>query len=291
VKALVVGGDGVIGRALSAALKERGDAVLRTTRRAGHSPGSEWMALDLGSSLPALPDCDVAFFCAAITGFAACRASPQMTERINVSAPVELADTLVSRGSRVILLSTSAVLDCAQPRMRADRPYAPRGTYGSQKAAAERGILMLGSKATVLRLSKVLTPDDERAAAWTRALREKQPVRAFHDHRISPITCAHAVGALLALTDKSEGGIYQASGADDLSYAELASELARRVGAPGRLVQPCPAASAGIPADEITPYTSLDSSRLEQLCGFVPPAALTVVEQALGRRVNPSGAS
>jgi dTDP-4-dehydrorhamnose reductase len=279
VKALVIGGDSVVGRALSPALERRGHRVTPTTRR---MPADGWLKLDLAAPLPtSLPECEVAFFCAAITGFAANRESPRLAERVNVSAPAQLARDLASRGAKVILLSTSAVLDCQVPHMRDDRPYAPRGAYGRHKVAAEQAFLALGSRASVLRLTKVVDQGDSRLHEWTAALRQGKAVRAFDDHRFSPLGKEHVVEALIAVAEKGDGGIYQVSGRDDWSYADLARELARRVGASAGLVQACSAASAGIPADEVTPYTSLDTSRLEALHGFAAPGGVEVLERAL----------
>jgi dTDP-4-dehydrorhamnose reductase len=280
VNVLLVGGDALIGGALASALDARGDRVVRTTRRTP-TPGDGWMALDLLTPLPSrLPACEVAFFCAAVAGFKACRNAPQLSAQVNVSASSALAARLVANGARVVLLSTSAVFDCAEPRMRADRPYAPRGVYGAQKAAAERAFLSLGAAASVLRLAKVLTRGDPRILEWTNALREGRAVDAFHDHRISPLTLDDAVAALVALADAAASGIYQASAVDDWSYADLATELARQLAVPQTLVRACSAVGR-IPDDEITPYTSLDSARLTQLAGFVAPPAATAVERAL----------
>jgi len=198
-----------------------------------------------------------------------------------VTAPAQLARDLASRGAKVILLSTSAVLDCQAPHMRADRPYAPRGAYGRYKAASEQAFLALGSRANVLRLTKLVEHGDSRLREWTAALSEGNAVQAFDDHRFSPLGKEQVVDALIAVAEKGDGGIYQVSGRDDWSYADLARELARRVGASPSLVQPCSATSAGIPADEVTPYTSLDTSRLAALCGFVSPGAVEVLERAL----------
>ena len=274
MKALVIGGESLIGERLFQALQRRGDTAQRTTRRAGRS-GESWVELDLAAPLPAsLPQCDIAFFCAAMTGFAANRESPVLAHRVNASAPVEIARRLAAR---VVFLSTSAVLDCQEPRMRADRPYAPRGAYGAHKADAERGFLALGERAAVLRLTKVFATGDQRVAQWLRELREGRPIRAFSDHRFSPLAPEHVVGALLAIAERGGAGIYQVSGRDDLSYAELGERLARRCGADPRLVEAIPA-STGLPADEVTPYTSLDVSRLQELNGFVAPGADAVLD-------------
>ena len=273
MKALVIGGDSLVGRALAAGLQKRGHSVTRTTRRPG---GEGQLRLDLAAPMPdSLPDCDVAYFCAAITGFAANRESPALAERVNVTAPAELARRV---SGKVILLSTSAVLDCQAPHMRADRPYSPRGAYGRLKAAAERAFLGLGPRATVFRLTKVLDCGDSRLREWSAALRDRKRVRAFADHRFSPIGLDAVVDTLMAVGEKGEGGIYQVSGRDDWSYVDLAHELADRLGAARELVQAC---AATVPADELTPYTSLDTGRLRALCGFVAPPATEVLDRAL----------
>lgn len=276
MNALVIGGDSLIARALLPALAGRGYHVTRTTRR---GPGEGAIALDLAGPLPSsLPECEVAFFCAAMTGFEANRQSPALAERVNVTAPAQLARQLVKQGARVVLLSTSAVFDCQSPHMRADRPYAPRGAYGRHKMAAEQAFLALGSPAMVLRLTKVLERADSRLREWSGALREGNSVRAFDNHRFSPLAARHVVDALIGVGEKGTGGIYQVSGRDDWSYADFAREIARRVGAPPDLVEPC---AATVPPDEVTPYTSLDTSRLADLMGFVPPPATAVLDEAL----------
>lgn len=273
MRALVIGGDSLVGSALADGLQRHGHRVERTTRRAA---GEGKILLDLAAPLPAtLPDCDVTYFCAAITGFAANRESPALAERVNVTAPAELARRL---SGKIVLLSTSAVLDCQAPHMRADRPYAPRGAYGRYKAAAEQLFIALGSRAIVLRLTKILDRGDSRVGEWMAALRAGKSVRAFADHRFCPIGLEPVVEALIAVGEQGEAGVYQVSGRDDWSYADLAQELARRVRASRDLVQPC---AATVPPDEVTPYTSLDTSRLSELCGFVPPPATEVLDRAL----------
>lgn len=278
MKALVVGGDGLIGRALAQALRAAGHSVAPTSRRG--SSGA--LSLDLAGPLPdTLPDCDVACFCAAMTGFAACRAAPELSERVNVSAPAVLARSLAARGARVILLSTSAVFDCEAPHMAPERPYAPRGVYGAQKARAETAFLDLGPRATVLRLSRVFGEHDARIEQWTRALRSGERVQAVEAHTVSPVGLYDVVRALSALVESSEGGIYQASGAEDWSYVRLATEIAVRLKAPPHLVQSRSAREAGIPPDEVTRFTSLDCTRLTRFCGFKPAPAGEVLDYLL----------
>jgi dTDP-4-dehydrorhamnose reductase len=271
--ALVVGADGTIGHALAAALEARGDEVVRTTRRTGAATDSKSLHFDLADpdSVAALPPADVTVICAAMARYADCREQPELAALINVETPARIAGLQTGRGGHVILLSTSAVFDCLTPHMRADAPTNPTSAYGRFKAEAEGRVLAFAPNASVLRLTKVLTPDMPLIRGWIERLKNGERVEAFADLTISPLTVGHVVEALLAVIDDRAGGIYQASGAGDISYADVARYLADRLGADAALVVKTSAASAGIPDNEIARFTSLETERLSRLSEFAPP--------------------
>jgi len=283
MKAMVVGVDGGIGEALACALVQRGDGVVGTTRRRkGVTESVRYLDLnDPGSADANWPAADVAFFCAAVARFAECRAQPEMARRVNVTMPQAIAARLVGQGTRVVYLSTSAVFDCLAPRMKADRPRAATSAYGRLKGEGEMALLALGQSVSVLRLTKVLTPGGRLFAAWIGALANGGTIRAFSDLRFSPLALEDVVQALLTIADHKEGGIFQVSGASDIAYADAALYFARRLGVPDRFVDVCSAVDHGIPAEEITAYTSLDTDRLSALCGFVPPDPWRIVDAAI----------
>src|SRR5476649_290074 len=172
MKAIVLGIDSGIGGALGDALTRRGDCVVGTTRRRERESETVfYLDLDDPKSTDAgWPKADVAFFCAALTRFADCRIQPERARRVNVSTPLAIAARLVEHGTRIVFLSTSAVFDCRAPRMKADRPRAPSSAYGRLKAEAEAALLALGPLTSVLRLTKVLTPDMRLFADWIKSL-------------------------------------------------------------------------------------------------------------------------
>ena len=246
------------------------------------------IALDLGERCAIdadLPAVDIAFFCAGMTRFVDCRAQPDRACRVNVTAPAALAARLVRLGSRVVLLSTSAVLDCAVPRMLADRALSPASAYGKHKAQAETAFLSLGSAAMVLRLTKVLMPESRLFNGWIDALARGERVSAFHDLRISPLSLDHVLGALMEIADEGGGGMFQVSGASDISYADAARHLAERLGVPTDRVHAVSAIASGIPAEEVTAYTSLDTRRLSKLRGSSAPEPRAVIDTVYGSRI------
>jgi dTDP-4-dehydrorhamnose reductase len=277
---LIIGIDSLIGASFAEALVTRGTAVIGTTRRAQSSGPGARMVLDLAAVDAAhvqLPSVDVAVLCAAMARFADCREHPEVARRVNVSVPAVLAARLVRAGARVILLSTSAVFDCRSPRVPANRSASPKTAYGALKAEAEAAILALGTQASVLRLTKVITPRMPLFVNWIGALSRGEAIEAFADLTFSPITMFDVLTGLLAILADQSGGIYQLSGAEDVSYAEAARYLADKAGVSADRVKAVRAIDRGIPESEVTRYTSLDTSRLSGLTGWRPPAAIHVL--------------
>jgi dTDP-4-dehydrorhamnose reductase len=286
LRGLIIGADGTFGAALAGALRRGGHQVIATTRR-GHSAAADGtLYLDLAEELPSMPEIDIAVICAAMSRFEDCRRSPDLAYRVNVTAPLELGRSLTLAGSRVILLSTSAVFDCRKPHVSESERPMPRSAYGRLKAEAEACLLDLGSLVSVLRLTKVVRPNLGVVSEWIRTLGEGKAVRAFEDHRFAPLAVAHVVDALVALIEKGESGIYHVSGAKDVSYADAARFLARQIGVPDRLVEPLRGVENGLAEDDLTPFTSLATTRLSELTGFVPPQPLEVLQAVYGRQID-----
>ena len=288
MKAIVIGGDGSIGSALTKALLSRGDTVCQTTRRSAFA-GSSAIHLDLASfhiDTIQLPEADIAFFCAAITGFAACRANEALARQVNVTAPILLARRLVAAGTRVVLLSTSAVFDWRSPHVQASCPPCPVTVYGKLKSEAETAFSAFGAAASILRLTKVLTPTDRLFNNWIDDLRQERSVTAFSDHHMAPVTLNDAVAALLAISRSSESGIFQISGAHDVSYYEAALHLASRLGVERHLVTEARASENGVLPEEIIRYSSLETSRIGALTGWKAPDPYSIIDEVFRERFN-----
>jgi len=280
MRVLVVGGDSVIGSALIPALRGRGHSPTGTTRRRTPINLKETVFVDLASDeSAALPDTDAMVICAAMAQFAECRTDPELARRVNVTKPLELAARILSNGGRILLLSTSAVFDCLSPLRKPDAPRSPRAVYGKLKAEAEIRLLNCGAGASVLRLTKVLRPDSGILAAWVETLGLGQTVEAFEDHRFCPLPLHAVIDAIIAILEAGEDGIFQVSGAADISYGDAARLIAARIGVPTVRVTGVRAVDRGIPESEVTPYTSLDSGRLAALTGFVPPQPFAVIDK------------
>ena len=268
MRVLVVGGDGLIGGALVARLRETGHEVLATSRR----PGAEW-PLDLAAA-PAswtLPDADAVVICAAIARLAACEQNPGVAARVNVRAPAALARHYGSAGRQVLLLSSDKVFAGRTPNMAPDAPIAPRTPYGRQKARAEQTVLTAGAHCAVLRLTKVLDPGLALLRGWAEDLRAGRPITPFSNMYLAPVTVDFVTELIALLIATGADGIYHASGAADVPYTDLGGALAKSVGAKEGLVRPAAAADGIIPPSHRPRHSSLNMDREITLFGRCPP--------------------
>jgi len=285
MRCLIIGADGTFGGALSLALGRRGHGVITTTRRT-QADRDDSILLDLAGPLPALPRADVAVICAAMARLDECRNHPELARRVNVTAPFELAKSLVRGGTRVILLSTAAVFDGNKAHVEESEKPLPRSAYGRLKAEAEARLLELGPLVCVLRLTKVVKPTAGLLSQWIAELGDGKKVRALSDRRFCPLAVAHAVDAMMALIENGQGGVYHASAAVDVSYADAARFLARHVGVASGKVEAVRAADSGLNEAELMPFTSLSCRRLSQLAGFVAPQPLDVLQDVYGHELD-----
>ena len=272
---LVIGADGMIGRALAARLARDGYNVIGTSRRA--TPGL--IALDLArdaeqwSPLPA----SVAFLFAAVTSQENCRDEPAASRAVNVNATLALAEKLVQQGTHIIFPSTNLVLSGERPYQASDDPYAPQTEYARQKASAEKCLRRLAGTC-IVRLTKVFGRGVPLLRGWCESFLKGQTIRPFADMPMAPLPLDIAVRALTAIAAARATGIVQISAAEDITYAAAARFVAKRLGTAEDLVRPATVAESGVPIEYVPRHTTLDTTRLRSEFGFKPPCPRDAIE-------------
>ena len=280
---LVVGGDGLIGRALVRHLSGEGRDVLATTRRRGLAgPTRPFLELSRDPSgwAPSQP-VEVAFLLAASANQQSCCADPAVSRRINVDHTVALARGLVAQGAFVVFTSTNLVFDGEAPRYPTCASPTPTSEYGRQKAEAEQALLALGAPVAVVRLTKVLAADMPLIGGWIEALKAGRPVDAFSDLICAPMPVGYVAQALTRIGAAGRSGLYHLSGADEVSYVDLARSLASRLGADRTLVRATTSAAAGVALQTIPKHSSLDAHAVADAFTLPPPSLDAVIESCL----------
>lgn len=186
-------------------------------------PSAAWLSQQ---SMP-----EVAFFCAAITGFGRVQAEPELAHQVNIEALAAWAIALRQCGVFCVFPSSSAVFSAAQRAPDEVTIAQPCTPYGQQKHEGEQFF----SHAAVVRLTKVLSAQREPVSQWLVAARRQRDLVAADSLFISPVSLAAAVDALLDVARHRATGVWHLSGESVLSYRQVAQALARSMSSTSRV--------------------------------------------------------
>lgn len=268
---LVVGADGLIGRALADNLARK--VVLETTHLL-NTISDHRVFLDMTQDVskwqpPKLVS--VAFICAAISSLERCRTQPELSALFNVHNTVAVAKTLVANGAFVIFLSSNQVYDGSIPFRKAEEEVCPITEYGQLKAETERQLLALGDSVSVVRFTKILEPESALISAWAKSLKNGKIIHPFSDMCMAPIPLSCAILVLQLVADARLPGILQVSGTNDISYAEAAYLGAEVLDEDLSLIKPVKASESRNYLEAVPTYTTLNIDRLRSVFGIEPP--------------------
>jgi dTDP-4-dehydrorhamnose reductase len=277
---LVIGANGLLGSAIVGWCENQGWAVRSTTRRTDHTvPGVFRLDLAEPSSRWNLPtDSRAAILCAGATRLDACHRDPMGTRAINVGQTLKLAEHLVRAGMFVVYLSTNLVFDGERAGCPATEERRPLTEYGRQKVEVERGLESFGERAAVIRLTKVVHAGWALITGWREALRAGQVIRPYAGMVCAPVALDDVARGVVDVARRGLGGLWQFSGPEDVGYEEIATEMARRLGAKSTQVDPVPLGEV-VPAEPWPKHTSLETRRAEAELGMTFPPAMDVMSR------------
>src|SRR5882724_4061223 len=251
-RALVVGGDSLVGSALQVHCRKLGMAVDVSSRRPDAGQAPDTFFLDLGDpdfAPLARATYRYAFVCAAVTSMQACQDKPELTRRINVANTLELMRRLAGRGTHMVFLSSSQVFDGETAAPTEDTPTCPKNEYGAQKLAVEQAIARHDLPAAILRPTKVLADRPVGVfKGWFEALARGQPVQAATNMALSPVMVGDVADAAARLATDGHRGIWHLGASDDIGYFDAARLMAEMRHLPTSLVKGEALTEAQVPA-------------------------------------------
>jgi dTDP-4-dehydrorhamnose reductase len=288
---LVIGADGLIGSTLKDHWRTAGHEVIATCLQENDAAaGMVHLDLSEPSSLwPELPHCRFAVLCAAITSLDECRRDPKRTSFINVAQTLEMAHRLLDQHCFVLFISSNLVFDGITPMKKPQDPVCPRTEYGHQKASAEKGLLEMSGNVGIVRLTKVVHRNWPLVGNWVTSLRAGETITPFVDSVMAPITLASTVRAIAAVAENQLAEIWHLSASDDISYANLAQNIVRKLDLNPDLVHPVPANTA-INPEHIAQHTTLDARRSVEKLGFKVQGAWRNIEETFFMEEGPGNA-
>lgn len=275
---LIVGTEGLLGSTLLRLGRQRRLNLLGTMIE----PAKDFpqiLKLDLSKAIEDWSPpvgCQAAILCAAITSLEACRRDPVGTRHINVMQTLRLTEKLLEAGVFVVFISSNLVFDGTRPLRRAEEATCPKTEYGRQKAEVEKAFVAFGGSVAIVRLTKVTNPRWPLVQGWIWSARSRQPFEAFGDFVCAPIPLDVTANGLLKIAEDKRSGIFQFSADSDVSYADIARHIVRRMNGDESLVRVASCQSAAL--EHSPAHTTLDATRARCELGLVFPEPLRVIE-------------
>lgn len=284
---LVVGGDSLVGSHTVSALKRRGHRVLASTRRA-ETVDAGRLLLDFENPerfrLP--EEIDYVFVIAAATDYVRCETDP-LARVINEEHIPRLVGDLLQQGAFVTFISTNSVFGGERPWPGEDDPHDPRIAYARQKSTGERIILEQArqfgalNRLNITRLTKILSHTTSPLPSWLETWKRGESIEPFADLIFAPISTAFVGNALAEIGERRIAGNLHLSGADNVSYVDLANALAAKLGVYSGLIRPSSATEKGIHIAFKPSYSGLSMRRTTALTGIAPQYLKQVVDDIL----------
>lgn len=262
MRTLILGGSGMLGRALVMEGRRRGLPILGLSRSQADIRREEHVRFWAASFRP-----EAVVNCAAFTQVDACEERRELAIEVNGRAVANAAAAARAVGARLVQISTDYVFDgtAASPYPE-DAAAAPLSAYGESKLAGEREALR-DSGNLVLRTSWLFGPGGSNfAATIVRLIRERNvPLRIVDDQVGCPTYTPFLARAIWDLLPLGLTGIVHYRNREPVSWHGFASEIAR-LWSSGIEVRAIPTAEMPRPARRPA-YSVLDVGRAESTLG------------------------
>ncbi|BDX07767.1 sugar nucleotide-binding protein [Planctobacterium marinum] len=274
-RVLLIGASGAIGKHLKNHWQLTANIKLCTAGRSDQD--DYYLDLNSPSNCPAhlfeASHFDTVVVLAAMSNIAACERDPQLARYINAKAVEELYHIIPAKNW--ILFSTNQVF-CGDKLMpRRNDITQPISEYGASKVALEKCFESQFYRVAILRLTKVLMPEQPFLRASLKKMLSGEKVTAFTNMVMAPIYIEQVCQYITRLLFDFSGGIHQLSGQRDISYYQTLVMLSSMLDLDVSLVE---ASKTGINTPK---YSALHVDTLENSLGFFSPDIESVLGQFL----------
>jgi dTDP-4-dehydrorhamnose reductase len=235
LRAVVLGGEGLLGRAFKGRLPELGFDLRAAPGRAECDITSETAVRTLLERHRP----DVVLNAAGFTNVDKAEAEPAAAYLANAIAPERLARETERLGASFVHYSTDYVFDGEQERPYDEfDPPSPQGLYARSKLAGERLVLGASRRAFVVRVGCLYGPGGRNfPSTLPGRLLAGETILADASRKGSPTWVDDVVRTCAALARTEHFGLYHCTAAGETSWYDYAAFLAAELGLPGERVR------------------------------------------------------
>lgn len=278
---LITGASGLLGHALTAALRRNGRTV--TAVRSSHPvgvAGAHEVVADITNEtairrLIAESGTEVVVHAAGLSSVDECQRHPEAAQRVHVDGTHNVARGAEEAGAKLVYISTDHLWDGTREMVDEDTPTYPINVYAETKLAGEK--VALASQAHAL---SVRTNFFGRGRPWRRSfsdwileqLANGAPLNMFTDVYFTPIALDCLSAFLIELVDRKCEGILHVAGGERLSKYEFAVKLAKAANYDPAVIRRASLGSMGLAAPRPGDM-SLSTARAATIMGRPMPDA------------------
>lgn len=265
MRTIVLGGTGMLGRAVVVEARTRSLPVLGLSREQADVRDRERLLYWVDAFRP-----ELIVNCAAYTKVDACEGEGRVDAfAINGEAVDNVVAAAREAKARLVHVSTDYVFDgkASEPYAE-DAPAGPLSVYGQTKLDGERRALSY-DRSTVVRTSWLFGPGGPNFVATIVALIEKgQHLRVVRDQEGAPTYAPFMARASLDLAQLGAGGVVHYRNREPVSWYSFASEIAGLWSGTRRVQEVVPITTVEFPRPAPRPaYSVLDVSHFEEITG------------------------
>ena len=222
--------------------------------------------------------------CAAYTAVDTAESNVDLCTKLNVEAPMLLAQAAHKHGAKLLHVSTDYVFDGSNCRpYREEDPVCPTSVYGSTKAEGERRIIEVAPEGIIIRTAWLYSPYGKNFVKTMLALGKDKPALKVVFDQVGSPTCARDLARAIVTVMSAEqwhGGIYHFSNEGVISWYDFTKAIHQLAGITTCDVQPCH--SNEFPAKAHRPaYSVLDKTKFKATFGVTVPYWLDSLKDTL----------
>jgi dTDP-4-dehydrorhamnose reductase len=286
LKAVVLGADGQVGRALLA-LAPAGCEAVGLSREQCDVTRPEMIRAVLDAARP-----DIVFNAAAYTAVDRAESQPDRAKAINANGAGLVAAGARASGARIVHISTDFVFGGERNRpLGPEDAIAPQGVYARTKADGEQAVRAADPDALIVRTAWVYA---EAGASFVgtmlRLMAERDSLGVVADQVGTPTWASSLAQALWRLAQTGATGLHHFTDAGVASWYDFAVAIEEEARAAGLLQRPCrvvPIATADYPTPAPRPaYSVLDKSGTWPLLDRPPPHWRVNLRHSLKKRAQ-----
>lgn len=233
-KVWVVGGEGRLGREITALIDQREIEVLTTDLDDVDVTDTQSIIRYGDLNRP-----DVIINCAGLTSLEACERDPEKAYKINALGARNVSISARKTGARLIHISTDDVFggECQVPYTEFDVPT-PKSVYGKSKLAGEQFVKDFGHKYMIIRSSWIYGHGDHFVNQILELADQQEVIEVPDDQFACPTSAKELAKLVIYLMNTADYGVYHGVCEGSCSRYDLAKEIVRLAGKAVKIV-PC----------------------------------------------------